>query len=258
MRKEFRIKKAFALIVVMSLFATTLISAATGIGRKDITAVLAPDIKVQLNNKLLQMTDANNDAVEPILYNGTTYLPIRALSENLDLPVGWDAATSTVLLGSTDQKVMIDSDHMFQSRRFVFTRDKSKLQINDIQYNSAIISKDSDWWADGYLGNMDNGRRNGTIIEVEAAQKFGGSIYMSADATIEGGAASFALIDYDTEEVYYSGRVELGEVQTFEVDVYGATKLVISCNNEVVHNFEIKEYTETTQFVGILDPYYIK
>jgi len=41
--------------------------------------------------------------VYPIIYNGTTYLPIRAVSNMLDIPVAWDATTKTVILGTEEK-----------------------------------------------------------------------------------------------------------------------------------------------------------
>lgn len=47
------------------------------------------------------MADVNGNPVYPLLYNGTTYLPIRAVSNMLGLNVDWDGATQTVLLGKS-------------------------------------------------------------------------------------------------------------------------------------------------------------
>jgi len=41
---------------------------------------------------------ANGDAVEPFIWEGTTYLPVRAIGEALGLEVDWDNATATVIL----------------------------------------------------------------------------------------------------------------------------------------------------------------
>ncbi|WP_426452021.1 stalk domain-containing protein [Paenibacillus sp. S-38] len=38
---------------------------------------------------------------KPFIYNGTTYVPLRYVAENLGQAVGWDAATQTVLIGDT-------------------------------------------------------------------------------------------------------------------------------------------------------------
>jgi len=54
------------------------------------------NIQIMINGKIIIPRDVNGTIVEPFIYNGTTYLPVRAVSEALDKVVGWDAATQTV------------------------------------------------------------------------------------------------------------------------------------------------------------------
>ena len=54
-------------------------------------------------------TNRNN---EPFIYNGTTYLPIRAVGEAVGKQVSWDGRTNTVYLGdspvSSGEQYLID------------------------------------------------------------------------------------------------------------------------------------------------------
>ena len=56
------------------------------------------DISIIIDGTELVPTDAAGNMVEPFLIDGTTYLPVRAISEALGLNVTWDNATSTVAL----------------------------------------------------------------------------------------------------------------------------------------------------------------
>lgn len=56
------------------------------------------NIKITLDGKQITLADANGNPVEPFIIDGTTYLPVRAVSGALGLDVGWDGATSTVTL----------------------------------------------------------------------------------------------------------------------------------------------------------------
>lgn len=56
------------------------------------------NIKVMLNGKEITPTDANGNAVEPFIIDGTTYLPVRGVASALGMNVGWDATTNTVKL----------------------------------------------------------------------------------------------------------------------------------------------------------------
>ena len=58
------------------------------------------NIKIRLNGEELVPKDALGNIVEPFAIDGTTYLPIRAISSALGLNVTWDGATQTVVLGN--------------------------------------------------------------------------------------------------------------------------------------------------------------
>ena len=52
------------------------------------------DIQVTLNGKKLDL----RGAAEPFIIDGTTYLPVRAISEALGMNVEWESETNTVIL----------------------------------------------------------------------------------------------------------------------------------------------------------------
>lgn len=56
------------------------------------------NIKVYKDNVLCELKDANGSTVEPFIYNGTTYLPVRASAGLADMEVEWDGATSSIKL----------------------------------------------------------------------------------------------------------------------------------------------------------------
>lgn len=57
-------------------------------------------IKIFVDGQLQVPTDVNGNVVEPLVYNGTTYLPVRALTGMLtDKTVEWDGDTESVYIG---------------------------------------------------------------------------------------------------------------------------------------------------------------
>lgn len=56
------------------------------------------NIKININGTEHNPTNAQGETVEPFIYDGTTYLPVRAVADALGMDVAWDDATSTVTL----------------------------------------------------------------------------------------------------------------------------------------------------------------
>lgn len=60
--------------------------------------VLYDNIKIYIDNVLTEAKDADGDTVEPFVYNGTTYLPVRGVAEAMDSEVEWDGETKSVYI----------------------------------------------------------------------------------------------------------------------------------------------------------------
>lgn len=57
-------------------------------------------IQIYIDGELKKPADANGNVVEAMIYNGTTYLPVRALTGMLtDKEVSWDGDTQSVYIG---------------------------------------------------------------------------------------------------------------------------------------------------------------
>ncbi len=93
-------KPMFAVVLVLAMILSYGAGASASSNKKQITAELDYGVSVRLDGELKDLFDASGTRVYPIMYNGTTYLPIRALANLLGLEVNWDQATQTVLLGT--------------------------------------------------------------------------------------------------------------------------------------------------------------
>ena len=88
-------KKVICMVLVLAaVFATT---AFATVGSRT-AELFYNNIKVMINGKEVTPMDANGNAVEPFVIDGTTYLPVRGVASALGMNVGWDSATSTVTL----------------------------------------------------------------------------------------------------------------------------------------------------------------
>lgn len=64
-----------------------------------VTAELNPNITVQIDGTARTFYNAQGQEVHPIVYQGTTYLPLRSMGELMNKNVSWNNATNTVTIG---------------------------------------------------------------------------------------------------------------------------------------------------------------
>ena len=86
--------------IIIGMLIMTFLSGATlwASTTRDITVTFA-GIRLVVNGNLVTPRDAQGNVVEPFIWNGTTYLPVRALADALGQEVHWDGATQTVYIG---------------------------------------------------------------------------------------------------------------------------------------------------------------
>lgn len=63
-------------------------------------SVIYNNIKIEIDGENFVATNVNGEIVEPFIYEGTTYLPVRAIATAFDKDVAWDEQTYTVSLKS--------------------------------------------------------------------------------------------------------------------------------------------------------------
>ncbi len=142
--------------------------------------VLTNGIKIVVDGKKLNPTDAQGNTVEPMIYNGTTYLPVRAVANALGKAVYWDGPNYTVYLGDMNGALeyptvkledMVSINHS--------PRKTDELTDNyGNSYNHAICNYDSDNQDLQYLCNMKYSRFKGTLY-VREGETRDGSVYLT-------------------------------------------------------------------------------
>ena len=78
-------------------------------GTREISAAFR-DIKIIVDGKQL------STPAEPFIYNGTTYLPVRAVGEAVGKEVAWDNDTKTVTLTTPPPTIEADRDTIVRQR----------------------------------------------------------------------------------------------------------------------------------------------
>lgn len=156
-------KKRLVFILVGVLLLSSAIFAASF--RKNIT-VDYMGIKLVVDGKEVIMgNDMAGNKIEPFAYEGTTYLPVRALAEALGKNVQWDDATKTVFIGDgaaapvadnqnntpapTSGQYLTDVMDPFSMKRATVykTKDRKSLSLAGKEYTNGV-------YYDSYYGRQ--------------------------------------------------------------------------------------------------------
>jgi len=94
-------KRLQGIVIGFVLAAVMLGGTALANFRNENITVTYRDIRLVINGQEVTPRDAFGNVVEPFIFEGTTFLPVRAVAEALGQPVDWDGVTSTVYIGAT-------------------------------------------------------------------------------------------------------------------------------------------------------------
>ena len=103
-------------LLLCAVFFTGGVFAAGKLQKRTITVYSGVDIYI--DDAKLDARDANGNPVETFVYNGTTYLPVRAVGEAVGKAVQWESKTSSVYIGqhkSDKPAVWLDELDYFDS-----------------------------------------------------------------------------------------------------------------------------------------------
>lgn len=170
---------------------------------QDIRMDIEPGITIVIDGTARTFYNANGQKVDPALYNGSIYLPIRAIGEIMGKNVSWDGATQTVLLsGNTTGGGVTDFDTNNPSGNTggntgntgtttgSVTLDKAKQIALDHAGKTAsqvtFVKAKSDW---------ENGK---TVYEIEFIYR-SGTGYLEYDYEIDASTGKILSYDYDAE-----------------------------------------------------------
>ncbi len=121
-------KKRLQVLVLGVLIGTIITgSAVFAANTTTLYDVLMNGIKIVVDGQQLNPTDANGNKVVPIIYNGTTYLPVRAVANALGKAVYWDGPNYTVYLGDMDGELeypTVEIENMISISKKMYSTDK--------------------------------------------------------------------------------------------------------------------------------------
>ncbi len=175
------------------------------------------NIKIYIDGGEIVPKDANGNVVEPFTMNGTTYLPVRAISNAFGKDVEWDGATQSVYIGKKDHtkpdnyldRIQYNDYKKGTSGNFMRVINGTVTDYNENVYtngilfgNSSVINDDSDG--------------AGTIIAYPLNSQY---------STLKG--KIFLPKSYDIA----TGKADTCDVRDSDIYFYGDGKLIYKVNN---------------------------
>ncbi len=98
-----------------------------------VSAFAFQDVSVAINGEQIVCKNALGEVVSPLLIDGTTYLPVRAVAEFLSLDIFWDDATKSVFInGAPSNAQLSDYVNIFINGNLFVAHDASGKVVNPI------------------------------------------------------------------------------------------------------------------------------
>ena len=158
----------FALGLMVALLISVMVNPAlAALTSKNIKVSTGVNLYVD-DNKFIPK-DVNGNPVEVFIYNGTTYLPARALSEVVGKPIQWEGATSSVYIGkhSSSTPAVLLQDLDYYTGGTVYTETSLKDNLGNTRYNvvSSFSSLSSESRTNVYKINGEYTKISGTLFQ---------------------------------------------------------------------------------------------
>ena len=148
MKNQRRWKDMLAGALLVTAVAALAVPALAATGSRNVRVDYS-DIKLVVNGKTVTPRDGDGDVVEPFTIDGTTYLPVRAVANALDMDVSWNGSTRTVTLtdkttSTTSRPSADDGDYIGEAKAKEIALDHAGLSSSQVTFVRAKLD-----WDDG-------------------------------------------------------------------------------------------------------------
>lgn len=221
-----------ALLLVIGVHATN-----------EIKAILKPELKIQLEDKLIELRDANNKLITPVIIDGSTYLPVRAISQALDLFVDYDGPTQTVKLSKSKltKKDYLEANELWKVDNLLKTKVLSAQRLSSIDLDKNA-DKEELVMITYEVENIGDNGSSGLGLQVSVESK--GSIIKKGmeDKEVENEAFSL-LLNFDESDPFVKKGTKKILKTFYKIDEN--TKADSIRFKLQAYNSNLKEYTQT-------------
>ena len=210
-------KKPISILALVLVMASCFALGASASGAlQEIKAYLDPSITIKLEGEAQTFLDAKGNRVYPITYEGSTYLPVRAVAGLAGYEVNWDQATKTVDLGETKGVDLIESFKPYTSYKtdgmvqFVQNSDKKTANAGGVEISHWIgFWRGYTWQDKEHTTSFNLGGKYSTLTF---------KAYAASDVTL--------TVTGDNGQVLGEYQLAGGQVpQTFTINLLNTTQL---------------------------------
>ena len=233
--------------------------------------VVYNNIKLVVDNKSISFgQDSAGKQIEPFIYNGTTYLPVRTVGEALNKRVDWDSKNNTVYIGkrnsSDPDKFLNDMDYFSQGSSAILsgiggTWEESNYKESEINIvDNSFTDNANNVYNKGFTFNLKSkkGPRpvgftmyNEYLLNQEYS-KFRGTFALSYENRSDDLANAVLSIYGDDKLIYKSKEMTKGVLPIdLDIDVSNIIKLKFEIIND--NASESLPYEDIITF-GIMNP----
>jgi len=169
-------KRMLSLVITTAMIVGFITGAAASSGIIKITAEINPNINYNLNGKKFVPKDMDGSEMNTIIYNGRSYVPLRAIAEALNVYVDWDAPTSTIILSKNKVSNKLEKEYSEEITFLHFNHDEAILLAENfmeshpgVMVNVECIADTNGAYQTYLTHEIRSGSLNADIIALDAS-----------------------------------------------------------------------------------------
>ena len=135
--------KGFGSGLILTVLIAALCVTATATAKRSIQ--VEDGIGITLNGAKFTPRDADGKQVSVFLYNGTTYVPVRAISEAMGLDVSFNSSTRTVVLTTADRSASQQGGASASTSDYIGVERAKEIALAECPSGSTVYKCQFDW-----------------------------------------------------------------------------------------------------------------
>ena len=200
-----------------------------------ITAQINPAINYTLDGEKFVPRDMDGSVMDTIIYNGRSYVPLRAIAEAMDIAVDWEGSTSTIILGEKEGKGQSLFSMNFRTTGSVCVNVQKTTESKFLTFTAGAQNIA---FEEGIFFETDSRHGGSRSIIFNTNKKYQKLylktfIHKDTDSNVE------IEIFGDNDVRIYSDTIAFGDINELVVDVGGQDSIEIVFETNPGHTFSI-------------------